>query len=74
MAVSACAKCGHDAFEVVEAAIEGSDHPLSLVQCASCGGVVGVHDGAETGRLVRQQNAAIDKLARQFGMKLDLDM
>ena len=74
MVASTCVKCGNDAFEVVEATPEGADHPVSLVQCASCGGVVGVHDGVEVGRLIRQQNAAIHTLARQFGMKLDVEM
>jgi hypothetical protein len=71
---STCVKCGNGVFEAVEVMPEGSDHPLTFVQCAACGGVVGVHDGVEAGRLTRQQNAAIDRLARQFGMQLDLDM
>jgi hypothetical protein len=73
MAASTCVKCGNDSFEAVEAMPAGSEHPVTLVQCASCGGVVGVHDGIEAGRLTRQQNTAIHKLARQFGMSLELD-
>jgi hypothetical protein len=73
MAASTCVKCGNDSFEAVETTPVGSEHPVTFVQCASCGGVVGVHDGIEAGRLTRQQNAAIHKLARQFGMSLELD-
>jgi len=42
MAVSKCMKCGGAAFEIVDGELQGSKSKLKFVQCASCGGVVGV--------------------------------
>jgi uncharacterized Zn finger protein len=46
MAVSTCVKCGEkDQFEVVlKESIPGTNYKLAFVQCARCGGVVGVLD------------------------------
>lgn len=46
MAVSTCVKCGEqDQFEVVlKESIPGTHYDLAFVQCARCGGVVGVLD------------------------------
>ena len=44
--VSTCIKCGEeDQFEVVlKESIPGANYKLAFVQCARCGGVVGVLD------------------------------
>ena len=46
MAVSTCIKCGEEnQFEVVlKESIPGANYKLAFVQCARCGGVVGVLD------------------------------
>lgn len=46
MAVSTCIKCSEeDQFEVVvKDSIPGANYKIAFVQCARCGGVVGVLD------------------------------
>lgn len=42
MAASTCVKCGHTSFEKAESAIAGLHFKRDFVQCAKCGGVIGV--------------------------------
>jgi hypothetical protein len=42
MAKSSCVKCGGQSFECREVQPEGLKYVLMFVQCADCGGVVGV--------------------------------
>jgi predicted nucleic-acid-binding Zn-ribbon protein len=44
MAVSNCPKCESTSFELKAGEAKGSKHKLMYIQCASCGGVVGVTD------------------------------
>jgi predicted nucleic-acid-binding Zn-ribbon protein len=44
MATSTCVKCGSHQFETKEADPKNSMFKMTFVQCASCGGVVGVMD------------------------------
>jgi hypothetical protein len=44
MATSTCVKCGGRHFELKEASPTNSQFKVNFVQCASCGGVVGVLD------------------------------
>ncbi len=42
MSQSSCLKCGHTAFERAEASIAGLRFKRDVLQCAGCGGVIGV--------------------------------
>lgn len=42
MATSTCLKCSHTSFEKVESTISGLRFKRNFLQCAKCGGVVGV--------------------------------
>ncbi len=42
MASSTCIRCGHHAFEMSESSIGGLRFKRDFLQCAGCGGVVGV--------------------------------
>lgn len=42
MATSTCMKCNGTTFEMVEREPRHSAYKLMFIQCASCGGVVGV--------------------------------
>ena len=42
MASSTCLRCGHEAFEMAESSIAGLRFKRDFLQCAQCGGVVGV--------------------------------
>ena len=53
MAQSTCPKCGGHIFEVVENTPKNSHFTLFFVQCASCGCVVGTHEHAHIGTLIR---------------------
>lgn len=52
MARSTCTKCGSSSFEGVESAPKGLGVSVLFVQCAQCGGVVGVNDLQNTPDLV----------------------
>jgi hypothetical protein len=64
MAVSSCIRCGGTVFEVVDAEPKDSKFKLEFVQCASCGGVVGVMEDVNIGSYLR-------KLARELNIDLD---
>ena len=48
MAVSKCANCGFEYFEVVKNKPQNFDGDLFFVQCASCGTVVGLVNESNT--------------------------
>lgn len=73
MTSSSCTKCEGTVFEAVEVAPEGIDRVLLAVQCAECGGVVGVVEKHDLASMVHQQNRALIFVGQQFGMKLGLD-
>lgn len=73
MTVSNCTKCDGTVFEAVEVTIEGVDRVLLAIQCAGCGGVVGVVEKHDITSMIRQQNRALIFVGQQFGMKLGLD-
>jgi predicted nucleic-acid-binding Zn-ribbon protein len=52
MALSTCIKCGGHSYEVHEVEPKGSKFKLYFVQCAKCGGVVGVTDYYNIGALL----------------------
>ena len=53
MALSTCTKCGWNSFEAVEKdGILGSNYKKIFIQCAKCGGVVGVTDYWNIGALL----------------------
>jgi len=52
MAVSKCLGCGHQGFELIENQPANSKWKYLFVQCASCGGVVGVVDWYNVGALL----------------------
>jgi predicted nucleic-acid-binding Zn-ribbon protein len=58
---STCVKCGNTSFEVKEVSPNGSNFKLIFVQCASCGGVVGVTEYFNIG-------AKIEALAKKLGL------
>jgi predicted nucleic-acid-binding Zn-ribbon protein len=59
--LSTCVKCGSTNFETKEASPSGSNYKFMFVQCARCGGVVGVTDFFNTAALLR-------KLAKKLGV------
>lgn len=60
MATSTCIKCGHHRFELKEAPrLANTDYKYQLVQCASCGGVVGVLDWLNIGALLERMAKAL---------------
>lgn len=52
MALSTCIKCGNHFFETVEQEPNGSNFKYNFIQCAKCGGVVGVVDYWNVGSLL----------------------
>lgn len=63
MAVSRCPNCDKDTFELKAVVPKGSRFKISLVQCASCGVVVGVTDYYNTASL-------LEKIAERMGFNL----
>ncbi len=73
MTDSNCTKCDGTAFEAVEITSQGVDRVLLAIQCAGCGGVVGVVEKHDIVAMIHQQNRALIFVGQQFGMKLGLD-
>lgn len=64
MAVSTCTKCGSHEFEMVTAEnVRNAVFKVRFVQCASCGGVVGVQEFDDN-------NMLIETLAHKLGVSL----
>jgi hypothetical protein len=59
MATSTCVKCGGSQFETKEATPKGSSFKLVFVQCAGCGGVVGVMDFYNIGQEMQEIKKAL---------------
>lgn len=64
MASSTCIRCGHPAFEMMESAIKGLRFKRDFLQCAECGGVVGV---IEADNLNARLDAIEDRLRALSG-------
>lgn len=64
MAVSTCSICKGHRFEMVIKHIEGARLPVTFIQCAFCGTVVGA---------IKHECAAelVHKLAEKINVKLD---
>lgn len=52
MTQSTCIKCGNTSFEIQEATPRDSSFVLNFVQCANCGGVIGVLEFDNIGQLI----------------------
>jgi len=52
MAQSTCIKCGSTTFEIVEKEPNHSNFKYFFVQCAKCGGVVGVQEFYNAGSIL----------------------
>jgi endonuclease/exonuclease/phosphatase (EEP) superfamily protein YafD len=65
MAISACARCQNQSFELQEATVSGANRKLVFVQCAGCGAPVGV---VESHALLRyqEQDARMKNLEHQL--------
>ncbi|MEK3873737.1 MULTISPECIES: hypothetical protein [unclassified Paenibacillus] len=72
MALSKCLGCGSTRFEMVENSPSSSAYRLMFVQCASCGGVVGVMDFYNIGAQNEKLKAALKKIARANNIHVDL--
>lgn len=63
MALPSCVKCGGHIFEVAELKASGARYRLLSVQCASCGGVLGVMDYLNTGAQTESIRATLEQHA-----------
>lgn len=53
MAKSTCIKCGNTTFEMVEVLPKNAKNKQTFIQCAGCGGVVGVKDQQSASQLIQ---------------------
>ncbi|MFK3815063.1 hypothetical protein ACI2KG_00380 [Pseudomonas sp. NPDC089407] len=60
MAASKCIKCDSPRFEIKKANITGANFIMYFIQCAGCGGVVGVVEAENIG-------AKLEKISRKIG-------
>lgn len=65
MAVSTCAHCQNQSFEIQEVKINGAKQQLLFVQCTGCGAPVDVVDGRALQRH-QEQDARIKNLEQQM--------
>ncbi len=62
MATPKCVKCGNTQFETKESTPKNSPFIVTFVQCASCGGVIGVMDFYNIGQELQDIKKAIEKI------------
>ena len=73
MAQSKCLGCGHGTFELKVDTPSGSNSKVCLIQCAQCGGVIGVQDFRSAETLLIQQNRVLKLIGeRILGMPIDI--
>ena len=72
MAESNCVACGNTTFETVVTTTIGSKSKVCFVQCAKCGGVVGVEDIKNLGACLDRLAVAVKKIAANLGVSVDL--
>lgn len=70
MAKSTCIKCDSTSFEMVEQTPHGSVHVVFFVQCAKCGGVVGVQPYFDVAELLVRHHHGLTELAQSLGRPL----
>jgi hypothetical protein len=66
MATSTCVKCGGTQFENKEVTPKHSHFKLTFVQCASCGGVVGVMDFCNIGAELQTIKNALERMSGEI--------
>ena len=66
MASPTCIRCGHHAFEMTESSIGGLRFKRDFLQCAGCGGVVGVIESDDL-------NARLDAIEKRLLTLSDSD-
>ncbi len=54
MAISACAHCQNQSFELHEPKVSGAKHRLFFVQCTACGAPAGILEGQAAAALQEQ--------------------
>jgi hypothetical protein len=67
-----CIKCGSNVFEIEPYTPSGAAIKLNFVQCAECGGVIGVLDQYNIGAMLKLHGSAMKKLAAKARVKVDL--
>lgn len=72
MAKSTCIKCGKSSFESMEIEPAKSNYKMYAIQCASCGGVVGIVPFMNTSAMLIEQNKAIEAIAKHVGAAVTL--
>ena len=72
MALSTCVKCGKGIFELSKNTPNKSAFWYQFIQCASCGGVVGVVDGYNIGAKLQLQDEALRQIAKHVGATVNL--
>jgi hypothetical protein len=65
MAISACAHCQNQSFELQEAKVSGARHRLMFVQCASCGTPAGLVE-THAAELLQAQEVRLKSLQQQI--------
>ncbi len=62
MTASICGHCNNTGFEIAEVSLGGAQDKQGLVQCSTCGAVVGVIDASNPAALLQEQKAEIAAL------------
>jgi hypothetical protein len=64
MAISACAHCQNQSFELQEAKVSGARHRVMFVQCTHCGTPAGLVE-SHAATLLQEQDLRIKGLQKQ---------
>jgi NAD-dependent SIR2 family protein deacetylase len=64
VAVSKCVKCENTIFEIVEKEPNNARFKMMFVQCAKCGGVVGVTDYTNVPRMIKNLEGKLGEIEK----------
>ena len=67
MAISKCGHCGEGHFELKTIEPGGGAYKVNMVQCSSCGAVVGAVYDFNAGVMLQLQEQKIDEIAQLVG-------
>ena len=71
MAASSCVRCGKNIFEMVDVSnIINATHPVTFIQCASCGGVVGAMEPTNISSGIDYLIKAVRGIANKVGVQI----
>jgi|SoiMethySBSTD1v2_1073268.scaffolds.fasta_scaffold233682_2 hypothetical protein len=68
MPLPTCPKCPNTTFEMSPFEALGGHWKYQAIHCSGCGAIVAVMEDINVGSMLREQNAAIERIAQRVGV------